>query len=112
MKTRISLRAGRPTAIIIQPVPFGSSRAHIPGMSDSTFLNSLIGKPVRVVCRDHVTAADSPLVLREVSQLGLVADDANNSHFFAWPEVVEVVATPQSVASDDAILACFTECGI
>ena len=81
-------------------------------MSDSPFLNSLIGKPVRIVCRDHVPAADSPLVLREVSQLGLVADDSHDSHFFAWPEVVEVVSPDDPVETDDAILACFTECGI
>ncbi len=81
-------------------------------MSDSTFLNSLIGKPVRIVCRDHVAAADSPLVLREVSQLGLVAGDSHDSHFFAWAEVVEVVSTDEPVKSDDAILACFTECGL
>ena len=61
-------------------------------MSDSTFLNSLIGKPIRIVCRDHVAAADSPLVLRAVSQLGLVAGDSHVSHFFAWAEGVEVVS--------------------
>jgi len=80
-------------------------------MSDSPFLNSLIGKPVRIVCRDHVAAADSPLLLREVSHLGLVADDSHDSHFFAWPEVVEVVSPDAPAGSDEAILACFTECG-
>ncbi|MBL8221953.1 MAG: hypothetical protein JNL62_22135 [Bryobacterales bacterium] len=80
-------------------------------MSDSPFLNSLIGKPVRIVCRDHVAAADSPLVLREVSHLGLVADDAHDSHFFAWAEIVEVVSPDAPAGSDEAILACFTESG-
>jgi hypothetical protein len=80
-------------------------------MSDSPFLNSLIGKPVRIVCRDHVAAADTPLVLREVSQLGLVADDSHDSHFFAWAEVVEVVSPDDPIASEDAILACFADCG-
>lgn len=80
-------------------------------MSDSPFLNSLIGKPVRIICRDHIAAADSPLLLREVSQLGLVAEDAQDSHFFAWAEVVEVVSHEDPPASDAAILACFTESG-
>ncbi|MBS1829715.1 MAG: hypothetical protein U0R19_23785 [Bryobacteraceae bacterium] len=80
-------------------------------MSDSPFLNSLIGKPVRIICRDHVAAADSPLVLKEVSQLGLVADDSHDSHFFAWAEVVEVVSPDEPVSPDKAILACFAECG-
>ena len=80
-------------------------------MSDSPFLNSLIGKPVRIVCRDHVAAADTPLVLREVSQLGLVADDSHDSHFFAWAEVVEVISPDDQIESEDAILACFADCG-
>lgn len=78
-------------------------------MSDSPFLNSLIGKPVRIVCRDHVAVANSPLVLREVSQLGLVADDSHDSHFFSWQEIVEVVTPDEPAGGDDAILACFTE---
>ena len=81
-------------------------------MSDSTFLNSLIGKPVRIVCRDHVAAADTPLVLREVSQLGLVAEDSQDAHFFAWAEVVEVVSVAETAHSDESVLACFTECGV
>jgi hypothetical protein len=80
-------------------------------MSDSPFLNNLIGKPVRIVCRDHVAAADNPLVLREVSQLGLVADDSHDSHFFAWAEVVEVISPDDQIESEDAILACFADCG-
>ncbi|MBL8230696.1 MAG: hypothetical protein JNL98_19545 [Bryobacterales bacterium] len=81
-------------------------------MSDSPFLNSLIGKPVRIVCRDQVPATDSPLVLREVSHLGLVADDSHDSHFFAWQEVVEVVTPDEPAGSEAGILACFTECGV
>lgn len=78
-------------------------------MNDSSFLNSLIGKPVRVVCRDHVTAAETPLVLREVSGLGLVADDLNHSHFFAWAEVVEVEPAECGAESEESVLACFSD---
>jgi hypothetical protein len=78
-------------------------------MNDSSFLNSLIGKPVRIVCRDHVPAAECPLILKEVSGLGLVADDGNHAHFFAWAEVVEVESAEVAAGSEESILACFSE---
>ena len=76
-------------------------------MIDSRFLNSLIAKPVRIVCKDlTASSAEAPLLLREVSGLGLVGDNAQGSHFFPWAEVVEIVAVPPAVTSDDLALAC------
>lgn len=78
-------------------------------MSDSTFLNSLIGKSVWIVCRDPVASTAAPLVLKEVSGLGLVADDAHRSHFFAWAEVVEVASAEIAAESEESVLACFAD---
>jgi hypothetical protein len=78
-------------------------------MSDSSFLNSLIGKPVWIVCRDPVASASAPLVLKEVSALGLVADDTHRSHFFAWAEVVEVASADSTTESEASVLACFSD---
>ena len=76
-------------------------------MSDSTFLNGLIGKPVWFVCRDPVASTTAPLLLREVSGLGLVADDSHRAHFFAWAEVVEVAPAESGGESEESVLACF-----
>jgi len=78
-------------------------------MSDSSFLNGLIGKPVWIVCRDPVASTAAPLVLKEVSQLGLVADDSHKSHFFAWAEVVEVASAEADTESEASVLACFSD---
>ncbi len=76
-------------------------------MTDSRFLNSLIAKPVRIVCKDSLASGtDAPLLLREVSELGLVGDNPQGSHFFPWTEVVEIVAVPPAVTSEDLALAC------
>lgn len=76
-------------------------------MSDSSFLNGLIGKPVWIVCRDPVSSTSAPLVLKEVSTLGLVAEDSHRSHFFAWAEVVEVAPAEAGAESEQSVLACF-----
>ena len=44
-------------------------------MTDSSFLSNLIGKRVRVVCKDPVDCGDIPvLILREISPLGIVGE--------------------------------------
>ena len=78
-------------------------------MIDSSFLNGLIAKPVRVICRDSAASAEAPLVLREVSALGLVGDNPDGSHFFPWSEVVEVAAVQPAFVSEDLALACFAD---
>jgi len=78
-------------------------------MIDSTFLNSLISKPVRIVCKDPVEATQAPLRLREVSHLGLVADNEAGSHFFPWSEVVEIAAVPPAVEEADLAMCCFAD---
>lgn len=65
--------------------------------SESEFLGTLIGKPVRIVAVDE---QDLPaLVLQEVSQLGVVAAGASGAHFFPWNEIVEI-SPAQSRPSD------------
>lgn len=78
-------------------------------MNDSSFLNGLIGKPVHIVCRDHVAVAECPLILQEVSGLGLVASAGSHAHFFAWAEVVEVESVDCPEESEASILACFSD---
>ena len=56
--------------------------------TDSAFLGKLVGKAVRIIAVDEEDLP--PLVLREVSRLGVVADSVTGSHFFPWNEVVEI----------------------
>jgi hypothetical protein len=75
-------------------------------MSDSTFLSGLIGKPVRVVCKDPVDGDTVPvLTLREVSTLGIVGDGFSERHFVPWTEVVAISAGPERADEDDPGLA-------
>ena len=77
-------------------------------MTDS-FLSNLIGKPVKIVCKDLVDGGDIPvLVLREFSPLGIVGEGAAQ-HFFPWTEVVEVSGCPEIPAGQELALAVFAE---
>jgi hypothetical protein len=67
--------------------------------SDSEFLHGLIGKPVRIVAVDESLP---PLVLKEISKLGVVAGDAEAQHFFPWSEIVEITAC-RTPGADDRI---------
>lgn len=54
----------------------------------SSFLNALIGKPIQIVAIDQTNLP--PLILREVSTLGVVAEDSRRAHFYPWNEIVEI----------------------
>ena len=56
--------------------------------NDSVFLHSLLGKRVRLVAVDEDDLP--PMTLREVSSLGVVAEDSMGVHFFPWAEIVEI----------------------
>jgi hypothetical protein len=55
---------------------------------DSVFLRNLLGKRVRIVAVDEEDLP--PLTLREVSSLGVVAEDSTGPHFYPWTEIVEI----------------------
>lgn len=55
---------------------------------DSVFLRNLLGKRVRLVAVDEDELP--PMTLREVSSLGVVAEDSIGVHFFPWGEIVEI----------------------
>ncbi|HVN03141.1 MAG TPA: hypothetical protein VMT86_01920 [Bryobacteraceae bacterium] len=55
---------------------------------DSLFLRNLLGKRVRIVAVDEDDLP--PLTLREVSSLGVVAEDSVGMHFYPWTEIVEI----------------------
>ena len=79
-------------------------------MNDSSFLSNLIGKPVRVVCKDPVDCgAVGVLTLREVSPLGIVGEGAGDQHFFPWSEVVEISASTGSAEGGDLASAAFAD---
>jgi len=56
--------------------------------NDSIFLRNLLGKRVRIVAVDEDDLP--PLTLREVSSLGVVAEDSAGTHFYPWAEIVEI----------------------
>ncbi|HUO29090.1 MAG TPA: hypothetical protein VMU80_07735 [Bryobacteraceae bacterium] len=56
--------------------------------NDSLFLRDLLGKRVRIVAVDEDDLP--PLTLREVSSLGIVAEDTMSMHFYPWTEIVEI----------------------
>jgi hypothetical protein len=79
-------------------------------MTDSSFLSNLIGKRVRIVCKDPVDCGDIPvLTLREYSPLGIVGEAGPAQHFFPWTEVVEVSASPEIAAGEELALAVFAD---
>lgn len=79
-------------------------------MTDSGFLSNLIGKRVRVVCKDPVDCGDTPvLILREYSPLGIVGQAGAAQHFFPWTEIVEVSASPEVSAEDEMAMAVFVD---
>jgi hypothetical protein len=79
-------------------------------MTDSGFLNNLIGTHVRVLCKDPVDCGVTPvLILREISPLGIVGEGGGHMHFFPWTEVVEITACPEMELSDDLALAVFAD---
>ena len=55
---------------------------------DSVFLRNLLGRRVRLVAVDEDDLP--PMTLREVSSLGVVAEDSRGVHFFPWAEIVEI----------------------
>ncbi len=73
-------------------------------MNDSTFLRNLIGKPVAIVGTDAARRLP-PLVLREISGLGVVGEDRLGPHFFPWSEVAEISPSVADVNADDLALA-------
>jgi hypothetical protein len=79
-------------------------------MIDSNFLSNLIGKPIRVVCKDPVDCGTVPvLTLREVSPLGIVGDGGGDQHFFPWTEVVEISASPRFIEDGELVSAAFAD---
>ncbi len=79
-------------------------------MTDSNFLSNLIGKRVRIVCKDPVDCGDIPvLILREISPLGVVGEAGTEQHFFPWTEVVEISASPEIRVGDELALAVFVD---
>jgi hypothetical protein len=79
-------------------------------MTDSTFLSNLIGKAIRVVCKDPVACGAVPvLTLREVSPLGIVCDGDGGQHFFPWTEVVEISASPGLAEDGELASAAFAD---
>ncbi|MGA2268804.1 MAG: hypothetical protein ABSH44_10075 [Bryobacteraceae bacterium] len=75
-------------------------------MKDSCFLCNLIGKPVEIVCKDAAAAREvPPLVLREISVLGVVGENREGSHFFPWTEVAEIRPSKAEVGAEDLALA-------
>ena len=74
---------------------------------DSVFLNGLIGRPVRILAVDE--AELPPMILEEVSSLGIVAAEARSAHFLPWREVVEIrpaeEAAPASEICEDTVEA-------
>lgn len=82
-------------------------------MIDSAFLNNLIGTRVRILCKDHVDCGDAPvLILREVSQLGIVGETASGQHFFPWTEVIEISAcsaAPEVEMEEGLVPAIFVD---
>jgi hypothetical protein len=67
---------------------------------DSVFLRNLLGKKVRVVAVDEEDLP--PLTLREISSLGVVAEDSTGPHFYPWAEIVEI----SPARSGTGLLAC------
>jgi hypothetical protein len=79
-------------------------------MTDSSFLANLIGKPVRIVCKDPVDCGGVPVfILREFSPLGIVGEAGTEQHFFPWSEVVEVRAWHEIPAGEELALAVFAD---
>jgi hypothetical protein len=79
-------------------------------MNDSSFLGGLIGKPVRVVCKDPLDCGTVPvLTLREVSPLGIVGEGGGDQHFLPWTEVVEISASPGYVDDGELVSAAFAD---
>jgi hypothetical protein len=77
-------------------------------MNDSTFLRNLIGKRVAIVGTDAARRLP-PLVLREISGLGVVGEDCLGPHFFPWNEVAEISPAAADVNADDLALAMFAD---
>lgn len=59
------------------------------------FLRNLLGKRVRIVAVNEEDLP--PLTLREVSSLGIVAEDSMGAHFYPWTEIVEISAAKNGV---------------
>ena len=74
-------------------------------MKDSCFLCNLIGRPVEIVCKDTAASDVPPLILREISVLGAVAENLEGSHFFPWAEVIEIRPSKAEVYVEDLALA-------
>jgi len=64
-------------------------------LADSVFLSGLIGRPVRIVAVDE--AELPPMILEEVSSLGIVAAEPKAAHFLPWREVVEIAPADEPV---------------
>ena len=79
-------------------------------MTDSNFLSNLIGKDIRVVCKDPLECGAIPvLTLREVSPLGIVGEGGGDQHFFPWTEVVEISANPALAEEGELVSAAFAD---
>lgn len=79
-------------------------------MTDSSFLANLIGKPVRILCKDPVDCGRVPvLILREFSPLGIVGEAGAEQHFFPWSEVVEVRPWHEIPVGEELALAVFAD---
>lgn len=66
---------------------------------DSVFLRNLLGKRVRIIAVDEDDLP--PLTLREVSSLGVVAEDSTGAHFYPWTEIVEISPSKNGSGSVD-----------
>ena len=67
---------------------------------ESAFLNSLMGKRVELVAVDAQELP--PMILEEVTSLGVVVHDEERAHFFPWSGVVEIAPCKPSAAESKA----------
>ena len=73
--------------------------------SESNFLRGLLGKPVEIIAVDEDDLP--PMVLREVSGLGVVAEGLGKPRFFPWNEIVEISPCDlDEVAHEEAAYLC------
>jgi hypothetical protein len=72
--------------------------------NESEFLLGLTGRAVRIAVADEQCLPPlGPMVLKEVSSLGIVAADGSTSHFFPWHEVVEIHPVAAAAAEEAAL---------
>jgi hypothetical protein len=76
---------------------------------ESTFLRNLIGKPVSITGKGEAARGLPPLVLREISVLGIVGEDCRGPRFLPWAEIAEVSPCHAEVPAGDLALSIFAD---